>query len=72
MNYPSPSQPASTLRVFSALLLSFLIIIMPFAQMAARAGTREAGGRRQEAEGRRQSADSRMQETRARGQYHPR
>src|SRR2546425_4343330 len=61
MNNPSLSQPASSLRVFNALLLSFLIITMPFAQMAARANAREAGGRRQEADGRRQTAGGRRQ-----------
>src|SRR5438067_6783067 len=56
MSKPSPGQPVTNLRVFAALLLSFLLITMPFAQMAALTKQRSEV-RNQTADGRRQAAD---------------
>src|ERR1044072_9014634 len=60
MNNATPATHARSFRVFSALLLSYLMIVMPFAQMAAAAG-RQSGPRGQKAESSRQTADGREQ-----------
>ncbi|MGZ5483484.1 MAG: hypothetical protein ACXWID_16050, partial [Pyrinomonadaceae bacterium] len=62
MTQPFLSPPNSGLRVFSACLLSVLMIMMPFVQMAAAEGQRsEVRGQRSESG--RQTADSRQQDT---------
>ena len=60
MKLSSPYSPESRARVLVATLLSFAILIMPFAQLAAATrGERRAESREQRAESREQRAEVR-------------
>src|SRR5688572_7375954 len=62
MTHRSPSTPNSGLRVFSASLLSALLIMMPFVQMAAAEKRSEVRSQRpgQEADGRTQEKSAKI------------
>jgi methionine-rich copper-binding protein CopC len=62
MNQHFHRSPSTGLRVFNACLLSFLLIMMPFAQMAAARGIPRSAVNDQGSDGRQQTADRRQQE----------